>query len=501
MVPHTFRFSNKFHFFLCFFTYASIEFLSAQPVQSDFRKFVADRNQKFSKFESEARQRYEQFRDKANADYADFMRRKWVAFETRPAQPVPVCPEPPRPFVKSGVAAPATVLLDFEELRLPVLPLLPPPTPAVPIAEPTLSQPETFHFRFYGTSCRVRLGAAQRFGLKDLREETVAAAWQALVSDETDAALLDCLELRQRLQLGDWGYIGLLDSLGGAFFGGDASEAVLLQMYLLVQSGYRVRMARSTDNRLVLLVPFPQNVYNYCYIAKDGEKYYILDAEVKNHRYYVFDHAFPGENLPSLRQDTPPDLDYVASEGRSFSSTACPALQVLLYPNRQLMAFYNTYPLSSDWQDYVAASLSDEVKATLYPALKGQLAQRSQTAQVALLLDFVQTAFDYQTDGEQFGYERPLFGDETFFYPYSDCEDRAILFAILVRELVGLDAVLLHYPGHLATAVKFTEATPPGAYFLLDDGPYVVCDPTYIHAGVGECMPQYEDVRAQIVRL
>jgi len=96
----------------------------------------------------------------------------------------------------------------------------------------------------------------------------------------------------------------------------------------------------------------------------------------------------------------------------------------------------------------------------------------------------VQYAFAYQTDTQQFGYERPFFGDETFFYPACDCEDRAILYSILVRELLGLEVVLLHYPQHLATAVHFNE-TIQGDYLMIDGKKFLICDPTFLGASVG----------------
>ena len=117
-----------------------------------------------------------------------------------------------------------------------------------------------------------------------------------------------------------------------------------------------------------------------------------------------------------------------------------------------------------------------------------------------MLINFVQTAFEYATDDEQFGYERPLFGDEIFYYPYSDCEDRSILFSILMRDLLGLDVVLLHFPGHLATAVKFNEDIS-GFYLMIDNEKYLICDPTYINAPVGDCMPDYQNSSVTIVKI
>ena len=46
---------------------------------------------------------------------------------------------------------------------------------------------------------------------------------------------------------------------------------------------------------------------------------------------------------------------------------------------------------------------------------------KKQSEAANILINFVQTAFDYKTDGDQFGYEKPFFVDELFYYPYSDC--------------------------------------------------------------------------------
>lgn len=136
----------------------------------------------------------------------------------------------------------------------------------------------------------------------------------------------------------------------------------------------------------------------------------------------------------------------------------------------------------------------------MYPALKAAVAGKDKSVAAGMLLNFVQTAFAYRTDDEQFGYERPLFPDETLYYPYSDCEDRAILYTVLVRELLGLDVVLLHYPNHLATAVALGNDVP-GDYLTLDGRKYLVCDPTYINAGIGEAMSQYKQTKAEVIRV
>ena len=116
-----------------------------------------------------------------------------------------------------------------------------------------------------------------------------------------------------------------------------------------------------------------------------------------------------------------------------------------------------------------------------------------------ILINFVQTAFQYQTDEQQFGYEKPFFVEELFYYPYSDCEDRSMLFSYLVRKLLGLDVVLLDYPNHIATAVCF-KGNVGGDYLMVNGRKYTVCDPTYIGASIGMTMPKFKTVAAKVLR-
>ena len=149
---------------------------------------------------------------------------------------------------------------------------------------------------------------------------------------------------------------------------------------------------------------------------------------------------------------------------------------------------------------YAEAPLSSHLKEQLLDPLATSIEGLSQEDAANVLINFVQTAFEYQTDDEQWGYERPFFPEETLFYPYSDCEDRSILFARLVKELMGLDVVFLHYPGHLATAVRFDEEIS-GDHLMIDGGKYLVCDPTYINASIGMQMPQMEGKDVNVIRI
>lgn len=523
--------------------------------QGSFEEYKRRNSSKFRTYKKEQKDKFEEYRKQLNAEYAEYMRQAWPEYKVKPAKPVPPRKEPPKPVVKTpeepatlpvilpvpqeepvvepaivpaeepteepavpivepetepvaepeeeDTEEPEEVVLPFDEV-VPLAEPAQPVVPAIPLPEvtPVVTSVPGHTFSYYGTSCKIAgMNSTHRFVLAGVKEEHVADAWVTLAADKYLSVLAQCAEYREKLNLCDWGYVRFLQEMTTSFFtASHSNEAVLMQIYLLVQSGYRVRMARS-DNSLVLLLPIEHDVYDYSYLTVDGIPYYVIDDGARSGRsFYVYDRAFPQEMALSLYMPSPPSLQAVGTKTVERTLTSKKQVSVTVETDRNLIDFYNDYPVSSQWGFYSSASLSQEIKSELYPTLRHYIDGMSSAEAANLLLNFVQTAFEYKTDDEQFGYERPLFGDETFFYPYCDCEDRSILYSILVRDLLGLDVVLLNYPGHLATAVKFKEDII-GDYILLNDGKYIVCDPTYIGAGIGEAMPDCRDEKAVIVRI
>ena len=148
---------------------------------------------------------------------------------------------------------------------------------------------------------------------------------------------------------------------------------------------------------------------------------------------------------------------------------------------------------------YVNAKVNPAVAGRLLSALAPIVEGKSETEAANLLINFVQTGFKYATDQEQFGYEKPFFVEELFYYPYCDCEDRSVLYSYLVRNLLKLDVVLLDYPNHIATAVCFNENVS-GDFVTVEGKKYIVCDPTYIGASIGKAMPQFKRVAAKVLK-
>jgi hypothetical protein len=427
------------------------------------------------------------------------MRKEWKGFRALEGEPVPKQTKPVEAPKVEPKKEPTADPVPFKK----VIPrtksvVQPQPLEDIPPSPQPIPMKTLFSFSFYNTGCKVSLDASCRFSLRDASENSVADAWKILSGSRYNDLLNDCLRLRRELNLCDWGYMEMGRALTERFFGKACNEAVLMQMFILSQSGYKVRIARAGE-QLALLVPFQQGIYEYSYLAIDGLKYYVMNKKLVGQQIYVFNKEFPHEQFVSLKMSQP-HFSLAATQPKTFSSRLYPDLSVSVSTNKNLIDFYNTYPLSSEWNLYALASMSETLKGDLYPAIRRQIAGKSEKEATLILLNFVQTAFKYQTDPEQFGYERPLFADETFYYPYSDCEDRSILFAALVRDLLQLDVILLLYPGHLATAVCFHEKVE-GDYMGIDGQTYIICDPTYINAGIGEAMPQYKHTGANVVKL
>ena len=443
--------------------------------QVDSTTFNQQRQQMREQFERQkglARQQYDDARRKAEAEYAAFRKKAneeyakaaGHAYNEPPPlnDPPPPEPTPPKPPEPQPDKKPTTNPLPKGEVVTP--PIKSDPVPPPPIPEPEPSVP-TVSFDFYGTGCSVHANSNDlQFKLPSLDEKSIAKAWQQLSQEKYDGLLHDCIVQREALRLSDWGYICLLRSMCGQLLGYNSNEAVLLQMYMLAQSGYRVRIARE-DDHLVLLVPFDHTIYNYSYINIDNIRHYVLSNQ-KGSTVHVCEVAFPKEQVAKLQMNQLPKLNSGKKRNRTLQSQRYSAMMATVEVDKGLIDFMNGYPLSDAWEYYALAGLSDVVKSTLYPALRSHIKGKSKKDAAEMMRNFVQTTFDYATDQDQFGYERPLFGDESLYYPKNDCEDRSIFYSILVRDLLELDVVLVHWPGHLATAVAFPEEVA-GDYFTI----------------------------------
>lgn len=337
----------------------------------------------------------------------------------------------------------------------------------------------------------------RKCSLNGLNENAIADAYEALCNSDYKPLLADCAQIRKDLRLNDWGVFTLVRQVADTYCG-TANESIVMQQFLLNEMGYKARMARkATEDKMMLFVATDCSIYAHPYITLNGQNYYNLSGNNEQCQFYMCQKDSPkAKNSVGMQlKEAPLFPGTVVSSTHQAKGSAA---RITVDVPKALMDFYKDYP-QCDYSVYfnapVNAAMENRILSSLAPLVQG----RNEADAANILINFVQTAFQYQTDGQQFGYEKPFFVEELFYYPYSDCEDRAMLFSYLVRKLLGLDVVLLDYPEHIATAVRF-NGNVSGDYLMVNGRKYTVCDPTYIGASIGMTMPRYKTVSAKVLK-
>ena len=382
-------------------------------------------------------------------------------------------------------------------------PNAPQPQPLSPLKQ-NLEAVKTCSFEYYGTKMDART-PDKKFKLQGSDEKSMANAYRELTTDKYNNLLHDCLDLRKKYDLCDWAYYKLLESVGEAICGKGTQEAVFLQGVLFQQSGYMMRFALDEQKKLHLLVRIHDAAYRSGYTSINGQLFFLFDgSRLKN--LAVCDVGFPGEKVMEADIDKLPKLKVDMSEMRTIISRFV-SVSADIAVNKNMINFFNDYPstyknsnIMTNWAYYANTPITKEVKDKLYPQLKKQIQNGTKLMGANLLLNWVQMGLDYALDSKMWGRERAFFAEESLFYPKCDCEDRAILFSHLVRDLLGLDVVLVYYPEHMYTAVCFDEDVP-GDYIMVEGRKFTVADPTYYNADVGKTMSRMDNSKAKVILL
>lgn len=463
-----------------------------------------DFHDEFESFRKEIHNDFDDFRRQCMEDYVDFLRNPWKEFEADAPVPKPKEDQVP-PVVmpeedKDKPVDPKPVVI--EEVVKPK-PVEPQPKPVEPIEENPVIQ-KMHRFMFFGTEGKVRFDTSNKISLRGVSSNDIADGLKTLSSEAYDNMIIDCLNIRESHNLCDWAYLQMIKALAESLYGKSTNEAALLTGYIYLQSGYQMRYAMG-DGRLYVLYATPHMVYEQETYFVSGVRYCGLEKLPS--RLSISDTVFPKEQCMSLYINTAQKFAERMSQHRTISSKRFPEVAVSVSVNQNLMDFYSTYPTSilgenvmTRWAMYANTPMQADVKNQMYGSLRKAIEGCNQLTAVNKLLNFVQTGFVYEYDNKVWGGDRAFFAEESLYYPYCDCEDRSILFTRLVRDLLGLKCILIYYPGHLASAVCFTEPVN-GDYIQLDGKKYLVSDPTFIGASVGRTMTGMDNLSAKVILL
>lgn len=526
--------------------------LFAQSMSYD--QFRRQQNQQYRQYRSDKQAEYRAYRKKINEQYANMIAKQWETFHASP-EIKPIKEEEVKPVVYEGEPtetepapqpqqqtapqedlskqttpqeqvpqenAQQPKLMPEQDVRPPLPPALPIPSKQIPIQvevvqipkiapvplpiAPIEEQPKVSGKKetvtYYGTNITLRFPEQDAFHLTSLQNKALADGWKVLADEKYEILVGSALSARDSLKLCDWAYMQVLRQICTKHYS-NANDAMFALGFIMTQSGYKVRLAKQNERNLVLLFNCPYTIFNRRYYTIDGQRFLPIDN---------IDGAI--EICPALYEKEQP-LSLQIGQNQLFTEkmtdkrtlTSKKGLTLSAQVNKNTIDFYNDYPsacLGSDattrWAAYANTPMEKNLQKTLYPTIKKNVQNLSEKDAVGLILNWVQTAFEYKLDDEVWGEDRAFFAIETLYYPYCDCEDRAILFSRIVRDVLGLDVVLLYYPGHLATAVHFNEDVK-GDYLTYQNRKYVVCDPTFINAGVGRTMYGMNNKEAKVIAL
>ncbi len=468
--------------------------------QDDYQEWLKKQNRDFQTYVTEQ-----------DRIFADFLKAEWqnlnafmgVVPDTIPKPvKIPVYKPPKRePKLKPP---PVTKPVKIPDIPKPKP--TPKPTPEKRPKPPKVKTTNTVNVVFLGISLKVEVDKKMMTKLEgQIGKEYVSDYWQQIAQAPYAPTLQQAMYYKDQLDLNDWGYGILLWEIGKGIYGEDQNLTNLFTWFMLLKSGYDAKVGY-TKERIVLLVPSTHLVYGIPYYRLEGseQKYYTiafgkLPEKSKTSLLVYQGDYLDAQTLMDFSVRKVPSLEHNLNDRiRQFSYNGS-HYEVPIKINQGIVDLYRYYPLSS-MTVFFDTAISPSVDHALLSSLGEIIDGRSETEAVNILLRFVQTAFDYQTDQEQFGREKYLIPDETLFYSYCDCEDRSILFSHLVRKLVGLPVIGLDYPGHIATAVSF-NGNVTGDAVQYQDRRYVICDPTYINADIGMTMPQFKDTPPELIGL
>lgn len=477
--------------------------------REEFEKLLNANKNEYSKYDAKTQKEYEQYRAKVNEEFAKFLGKPWQELpKIKPINP-PVEPDPPTPIIideDEDKLNPKPNPIEIDTVITPPAPT-PQPEPIVPFIPKPIPTPQTDKLTFYGTNLEFARPNFKNLQLRNNSEQIIASTWNNISEDDYAEFIEDLLDIRAKLNLPAWGYFKLVDKSLTLYHPKSSDEHTFLLAFILTQSGYKIRLGYNSKNQLFMLFCSKGIIYGREGFSIDGEKYYTYEPYNENSA-RIAQVEFPSEKSLSLDIRYSPKFAFAPGNVRQIIVKDYPSISLKTIPNKNLIDFWNDYIDGSDsdsqfgrWAIQGNCPMSNNMKEELYPALRSKIKGLNQTDAANILLKVAQS-FPYGYDIDEWGVnDRTFWVEETWHYPKSDCEDHAIHFSRLVRDLLNLNAVLIYYPGHLSCAIEITDGSAKGDYVLHEGKRYIVCDATCFYSPVGYTPPSLDNSKAVLIPL
>ena len=277
----------------------------------------------------------------------------------------------------------------------------------LPVDKNSLDNPtlRSIDVSFFGITLPTRYDPAMYFEMEGMYAESIPNSWEKLAETDYYPLIYQFSLVAERMNLNDWGYYQLIRQFADRFYPGEYDQQVLFSCFMLNKSGYKAKIGFD-HHQMFLLLPSVQDVFEIPYLTVSKERYYVFPINPSSNTDNLSITTYEGEyrktdrainfafydqlNLPkNIRQKT---LSFSMGE------------EVFSFPvsyDQSLVDFYQNMPLVG-FEVTLSAPLSEEAMKSLKAGLQPILRDKSEKEKADILLAFVQKAFDYKTDQEQF---------------------------------------------------------------------------------------------------
>ena len=320
-------------------------------------------------------------------------------------------------------------------------------------------------------------------------QKGITSFFEKVASSAHEDLIKDIQKIKIDLNLNDWGTYLLVLELSKHIYTED-DNAKIFSWFVFNKLGYAVKVG-IVNKHVVLLHYSKKTIYSTPNYTFSNKNFYAVSHYNKGSvgRLYTYAQNYPGSDAPldlSLKS-LPNFVENKQNKDLSFTENGQKVKVGFTY-NKNIIDFMATYP-QADYDTYFNAPLEDDTHTQIARALKKYIDGKKMSEAMNFVLHFVQKSFDYQMDNQQFGREKVMFAQETLYFNKSDCEDRAVLFSYLIKELFGISVLGVKYKDHMATALYIPME---GDSVKVGSKRFVLADPTYINASIGQSMPKYK---------
>ncbi len=335
-------------------------------------------------------------------------------------------------------------------------------------------------------------------------EQSIMRYYHALLDTDYATLLKDLDAKREALLLNDWMYYGLLRSgVSVIFHEHSPFERELISWFLMSHAGFDTRLAYNSK-AAYLYIFSEEEVFEMPMLQDNQRNYYHIPFPLQYPAGLESVSILPFNAMPGGRSLSFAWEDYPAFQPRTLEKVVQLRTKDSLYDftvliDQTLIEVMAQQPVIAE-TEYFEISMSTALQESLLPQLEAIMRGKDVRESLEILLAFTRSSFAYMEDEAYFGRSKPMTPDEVFFYPFSDCEDRAVLFFQTAKALLKLPMIVISFSDHITLGIALPWTCRDAV--LYKGQKYCICDPTGpIHDREPGIWPKgYESKPFQIIK-